>query len=346
MQGRVWTAVGVLVALVVATGTAWALVHPEASPPQRSEATPDPGSPVLSALPTATRSSSAARTRPTAANTGPRVGSTGAARTHPTAANTGPRVGSTGAARTRPTAANTGPRGSLGSTSAARVMSRGRCQGKRVRGQVRLESRSHLGRLFRFTDCAFPDGILVNIPGSENRMPTIELTRVRLNRTLVIIGPTRLEVRDSTFLEGAFMATDSNDLGARRPMPIRFVDSYLYQPQGNPANGDHTEALLTLGWGSGYRFVNTAFVQQGPRNDTATATINFHGMDSVFDRCWFDWVDGKAAWYTIYAEGERNVIKDSRIVKGLAGWVYPDSNPQARYQDNRTLGTGAPLRLP
>jgi hypothetical protein len=200
--------------------------------------------------------------------------------------------------------------------------------------------------VFNFTDCEFGDIII------ESHLATVHLDHVVANAVVLNSwapdpGPV-FEARWSRmFLQGALLTSSGElDWQSERRMPVTCTSCLLYRRQGNAANGDHTEALATWGWGKGYTFVNSAFVQQGPYNGTATATINYHGVDSVFDNCWFAWQDGAAAYYTIYATGRGNVIKNSRISKGAASYIYPDSVPRVTYINNVDLDTGLPIRYP
>ncbi|MGD9754113.1 MAG: hypothetical protein AB7W59_24220, partial [Acidimicrobiia bacterium] len=115
--------------------------------------------------------------------------------------------------------------------------------------------------------------------------------------------------------------------------------SWIRHPQGDGSY--HTEALAGFGMPRGARFVSTTFVQEGPFNGTATATINWHGADTVFEGCAFSWANGVAAYYTVYVEGRNNVMRNSRLEKGMAGYIYPNSSPPAVYTGNVDAGTGA-----
>jgi hypothetical protein len=130
--------------------------------------------------------------------------------------------------------------------------------------------------------------------------------------------------------------------GGEVPVDVVVSGSWIYEPQGDGTY--HTEALAAFGWPRGATFIGSTFVQGGPFNATATATINWHGADTVFDGCYFGWSGGIAAYYTVYVEGRNNVMRNSRLEAGLAGHVYPDSNPPATYTNNTDALTGAPIR--
>lgn len=93
------------------------------------------------------------------------------------------------------------------------------------------------------------------------------------------------------------------------------VDCHFAEPQAPTGSGQHTEAFYAYGWSrprtlTQTQFDNCAFVQYGPFNGTATATMNFFGQGYEFKDCWFTWSDtalggtdspnGSAAWFTVY----------------------------------------------
>lgn len=118
-------------------------------------------------------------------------------------------------------------------------------------------------------------------------------------------------------------------------------NSWLWYPQGSGTQ--HTEALSSFGWPSGAVFNHVSFIQQGPFNGTATAAINWHGVNTTFNGCYFGWQDGVAAWYTVYVAGSNNVVRNSTMEKGLGSWIYPDSTPPATYVGNTDAASGAPV---
>lgn len=175
----------------------------------------------------------------------------------------------------------------------------------------------------------------------------LDMTRVRVEGSVVmntVAGqPTRLHVTDSSVSAGTVLnAVDSQgnlDYDTRAPVDVQIVDSFLFHPQGDGSY--HTEAVAGFGRLVGLRFVNTALVQQGPFNSTATGAINLYGDDHVFDRCWFGYQNGTAAYYTIYLRGQNNVVQNSTIQTGLADYVYPEM--RATYVNNVDAETGQPI---
>ncbi|MEZ5267946.1 MAG: hypothetical protein R2789_05030 [Microthrixaceae bacterium] len=90
-------------------------------------------------------------------------------------------------------------------------------------------------------------------------------------------------------------------------------------------------------------FINDTFIQDGPFNGTATATINWHGDNTTFDGCYFGWNGQIAAWFTVYVEGTNNVVRNSHLEAARAGYIYPDSTPPATYNNNTDPQTGKPI---
>jgi hypothetical protein len=129
--------------------------------------------------------------------------------------------------------------------------------------------------------------------------------------------------------------------GSDVPVDVKVTGSWLHYPQGGGT--DHTEALAGFGWPSGATFTNTSFVQSGPFNGTATATINWHGTNTIFDNSYFLWESGTAAHYTVYIAGANNIVRNSRLEKGLSGYVFPNSTPKATYTNNVDAKTGKPI---
>lgn len=182
----------------------------------------------------------------------------------------------------------------------------------------------------------------------------LEATNVTVEGSVVVLpevgaATTRVHLTDALVLGGMVVNVidGAGNLYWGEPVDVDLVvsGSFVYERQGRPAAGDHTEALAGFGWPAGARFVRTAFVQQGPDNGTATAAVNWHGVDSVFDGCWFAWHGPVAASFTVYVEGRGNVVRNSSFARS-GGYVYPDSNPQATYAANHDLASGRRIRVP
>lgn len=192
-------------------------------------------------------------------------------------------------------------------------------------------------------------GSIFVYPGGQ-----LTATNVRVTGTVVVlpqVGGAKVKthlINSSVHRGITINVTDSGGnlyWGSEVPVDVLVRGSWIYYPQGNFANGDHTEAVAGFGWPQGARFERSSFVQAGPLNHTATATINWHGTDTVFDTIWFDWDGPAAAYFTVYVEGRNNVVKNSFFAPA-SGYVYPDSRPHATYTNNRDIRTGALLNLP
>ncbi len=151
------------------------------------------------------------------------------------------------------------------------------------------------------------------------------------------VAPATLRMKSSSVYAGitinAVDAAGNLDWNNDVPVDVVVEDSWIRHPQGSGT--DHTEALAGFGWPKGAQFIRATFIQLGPFNATATTTINWHGVNTVFDGCYFGWGDqGVAAYYTVYVEGSNNIVKNSRMEKGQADYIYPDSDPKATYQNN------------
>lgn len=175
----------------------------------------------------------------------------------------------------------------------------------------------------------------ITVNGSVVVMPSVggATTKLHLNNANVSAGMT------VNVVDGA----GSLFWGGEVPVDIQVSNSWISHPQGD--GSFHTEALAGFGLPRGARFTNTTFVQAGPFNGTATATINWHGADTVFDGCRFTWSSGVAAYYTVYVEGRNNVVRNSVMEKGMAGYVYPNSSPKAAYSDNTDANSQQALAL-
>ena len=258
-----------------------------------------------------------------------------------------------------PRAGNTGPTSAptRRMTSAQFLRSR-TCRNARITDQVYVQAWSNIGawdRTFTIDNCVLEGGFywLVDDGGSYpvDQYPTITMRNTDILGSMVMLSPVRLTMNHSYVSQGAFWAPCADCAGSRfglvRRMPVVVRNSFFVHPQGSPP--DHTEALHVAGTGQGYRFVNTRFVQRGPMNRTQTGALFFHGGDSTFTSCWFDY-QGRvaAAHYTLYVYGRgpgagRNVVRDSAIQKGKAWYVYPVANEgltPARYVGNRGFFSG------
>jgi hypothetical protein len=191
---------------------------------------------------------------------------------------------------------------------------------------------------------AVVDSVIVRAGGQ------LTLNNVRVNGSVVVLpaaggATTKLHMSGTAVHAGVTInvVDGGGNLfwGGEVPVDVDVSNSWIHHPQGDGSY--HTEALAGFGWPRGARFRNTSFIQAGPFNATATATINWHGADSLFEGCYFGWSNGVAAYYTVYVEGRNNLVKSSRLEPGMASYVYPSSNPPATYSGNVDAGTGGPI---
>ncbi|MDQ4090352.1 MAG: malectin [Actinomycetota bacterium] len=270
-----------------------------------------------------------------------------------------------------PTASNTGPltEPTQTITSDQAVAARG-ASNKIISGGIFVQDwgGSYLGTTWNFTDCVMKGTFYFLIDNGSasyplSQYPTINITRCRIEGSFVFIGAARVNIDDTYVTLGAGMITPCPDCagttyGLVREMPWMVTNSLFRSLPGNPAIGEHTEAMHIAGTGQGFQFVNTRFVQEGPVNGTQTGALFMHAGRSTFDGCYFDDGDqgvSNAYYYTVYAYGTgpgatQNVFKNSAIEKGMASYVYPsqanDPVIHATYTNNRDFHSGAALTLP
>lgn len=248
----------------------------------------------------------------------------------------------------QPTRENTGPRYPLTDLTADEFFATRTCNRQRITGELRFDQAWMKGQTFTITDCEITGALSVYLAsgGAQlpvDEMPVINIAYTDLLGSLQALNATKMTVDHSYILGAQITLKDQWSPFESGPAPYTFSNSFFYQVQGTPP--DHTEALHVGDYGDGYRFTNVAFVQQGPNNGTATATINFHGANAVFDGCWFLWDGDVAAYHTVYIDGPNNLVKNSWFDSG-ANYVYPDSEILATYENNRNVDTGELLELP
>ena len=113
-----------------------------------------------------------------------------------------------------------------------------------------------------------------------------------------------------------------SDITTPTPFIVRDTIVRLYGT-GSPAA--HCEAMQSLG-GASMEFSRVRFITIGPYiNGTTgqTAAINFNASDSVFAECEF--LTANAFYYTIYSAGANVIFKDCKISRGMAGYLYKQS---------------------
>jgi hypothetical protein len=251
----------------------------------------------------------------------------------------------------QPTRDSTGPRVvPEATTTPQKVLRTGECRDKRVVGDFRVEEWSNdsalLGRTFTFENCVFDNFSWTVGDGSYGveDYPVFDVRRTHFRGSHGLLSPVRMTMTESRIDGGAFWSPcqdcASSDWDVEHEMPIDVRDSLFLHPQG--VAPDHTEPLHAVGSGVGATFTNVAFVQAGPMNNTATAAIKAHWKDTTYDGCWFLYENGVAAYYTVYIEGTGTVVRNSKMEKGRATYIYPEYTT-ATFIDNQDIGSGDPV---
>ncbi|MCA9344481.1 hypothetical protein KC946_01465 [Candidatus Saccharibacteria bacterium] len=245
----------------------------------------------------------------------------------------------------QPTRENTGPRYSLTNMTVDEFYSTRTCNRQRITGRVVINQNSMKKQTFNMTDCEI-SGLVIDFgntsPLSLDEMPILNLDYVYSASPIYTNSAAKLTADHSYFDNGKTQINIKQTWGPflEAPAPFEFKNSVFWGPyQTQPV---HTEALQSASYGSGYKFTNVAFIQEGgPRENTGvTATINFSGINSVFDGCWFIFDGPRPAVYTVYIAGKNNTVKNSWFDGADGNYVYPDSNPGATYTNNRNFRTG------
>jgi hypothetical protein len=259
---------------------------------------------------------------------------------------------------TMPTRATTGPESPPTKTMTAKQFLAGRqCDGARIVGDIHVDDPSpeqsrFTGKSLSMHNCVVKGQFYWSISGSatESQYPTFTITNTDFLGSVVIFSPLHLTMERTYVHRGGWWAPCNDCTGPnwdlRIPMPIDVRDSYFRHPAVRPT-GAHTEAIMVMGSGVGYRFTNVRFTQLGPYNGSQTGAINFSGEDSRFENVWFDFGDTEtASYFTVYIDGPGNVVEGCAIQRGLASYIYPDSEELARYVGCVDAGSGSPLELP
>lgn len=182
-------------------------------------------------------------------------------------------------------------------------------------------------------------------PGGSLTLENVKITGWTYIMSRYGDGTTKFHMDNSSISGGMRVTTvdSSENLDWNHQVygDVEVNDSWIRYPQGSGTQ--HTEALSSFGWPDGSVFNHTTFIQDGPFNGTATATINWHGVNTVFDNCYFGWQNGVAAWYTVYVAGSNNIVRNSSMESGRGSYIYPDSSPAATYINNIDAFTGSAI---
>ncbi len=253
----------------------------------------------------------------------------------------------------RPTRSNTGPRYALSTITADTFYTTRTCDRQRINDDVRIDQQWMKGQTFTLTDCEIAGSFWIYIQSnalSLNEMPIINMDYVYIQSGSVLLNAAKWTANHTYVDSGSQWSLD--DVWApfiSGAAPISFSNSVFYgQYHTQPT---HAEPLHVGDYGSGYRFTNVAFLQQsGPLENTGiTGTINFHGMDTIFDGCWFVWEDPNQppAYITAYLDaGGTSVVRNSKFHGTQGGYVYNASTYNPIFENNTNLITGAAVTGP
>lgn len=253
-----------------------------------------------------------------------------------------------------PTRNNTGPRYSLTNMSASDFLNTRTCNKQRISDRVVIEDSIHKGKTFNITDCEI-NSIWVafgnTTPLALNEQPIINIDYSYFTYEFVTGSAAQMTMNHSWVNDGASQFKTTNAWLSTSPgvFPLKvmnsvFVEKYITQPA-------HSEALQTSddNYTTGMRFINTVFmVEAGPLQNTGiSATVNFHGIDAVFDGCYFLW-DGEPpvpAYYSAIFMGTDITVKNSWFEKGQGGYIdtqgYQITNINNKDISTKELITGS-----
>lgn len=109
------------------------------------------------------------------------------------------------------------------------------------------------------------------------------------------------------------------------PTPCTVEDCvFSITQKGTPE--DHVDTMQALG-GNRMTFTRVRFTTPGLYVDGTTgqtSAVNTNAGDTLFDACEF--LEAEAFYYSVYSNAKNVLFRNCRIIKGLAGYVYP-SNP-------------------
>jgi len=259
-----------------------------------------------------------------------------------------------------PTRENTGPSKTPTNTMTGKqFLARRECKDARIVTSIHVDDPSpsqspFTGKTLTMDNCVVEKEFYWSISGDdypESKYPVFNITNTDILRAMVVLSPLRLTMEHTYVGGGGWWAPCNECAGPLwdlpRSMPMVVRDSYFRHPVETTNKAFHTEAIMVMGTGIGYRFENVRFTQDGPYNGTQTGAINFSGNDSRFENVWFDFGGTpRAAYFTVYITGDGNVVNGCSIERGLASYVYPNSEVQARYQQCTDARSGDALTVP
>jgi hypothetical protein len=268
-------------------------------------------------------------------------------------------TGDTSAMSGMPTEENTGPAKTPTKTMTGKqFLATRRCENARIVTDIHVDDPGpdqsrFMAKTLTMDNCVVEKEFYWSISGNdypESRYPVFNITNTDIMHTMVVLSPLRMTMERSYVRNGGWWAPCNDCAGPnwdfQRSMPIVVRDSY-FRHLVTTDKRSHTEAIMVMGSGIGYRFENVRFTQDGPYNGTQTGAINFSGLKSRFDNVWFDFGGTpKAAYYTVYITGDDNVVNRCSIERGIASYVYPNSEIQAQYDQCTDVHSGTAITVP
>lgn len=235
-----------------------------------------------------------------------------------------------------------GPRYALTSQAGGKLAA-GTFDRQEFTAQVELSSKTGS---YVFTDCSFAAGIkTVDGRGVTDR-PVLLDHCVMGNKTGLYFeygGQTNWTLKYCKIVGDRKAFRPSGTTGQSdmtTPTPCTVEDSiFSITLTGTPTN--HVDTMQSLG-GNGLTFTRVRFITPGPyvKGTTGqTSAVNNGSSDTTFTSCEF--LEEGAFYYTVYSNGSHVLFKNCRIIKGLAGYLYPDSTIMPTLTDCTDYATDA-----
>lgn len=205
---------------------------------------------------------------------------------------------------------------------------------------------SLVGTTWRMNNCVVNSWLEIQPPWYETASPsTWNVTNTWFKGAMTVRNPIGGYFKNSKFDSRTDFTPQAKDgsINWSYPgpkYPLLLQGNYFYQPQlyfdgdysKDPSSPDglchqsggcrpHADALSAWGWPDGLTFIGNTIVQQGPNNLTATATVNFHGMNTKFIDNQFRWKDGVATYYTVYIIGPNNTVSGGCMERGINSYI-------------------------
>ena len=240
-----------------------------------------------------------------------------------------------------PSADQVGPRVALTSATGG-TLAAGNYSGKTYTSAVSCAATG----VYNFTDCEFQVGFGVVFGGNSiTRTVTLDHCRIATNGIYFEDGGQKNWVIKWCDVRGNGQALRPKGLTIYdnvTPTPFVVEDSIVSISElGSPVA--HVEAMQCLG-GNLMTFSRVRFITLEPYKDSVTgqtASINNTSGNTLFEDCEF--LEENAFYYTVYSNGADVVFQNCRLVKGIAGYVYPSSAVKATFEGCTDIVSGLPI---